>query len=66
MKNLKERLKWWNSSIFGKIDLEMEDNVKVIYDRDATLEGETDDVIQIYLNDRKEAEEALVEFEDKR
>ncbi|XP_058754420.1 uncharacterized protein LOC131627572 [Vicia villosa] len=31
---LKERLKWWEKNVFGRIDLEIEENVKVLNDWD--------------------------------
>ncbi|XP_058774615.1 uncharacterized protein LOC131648899 [Vicia villosa] len=39
---LKDRLRWWAKNIFGKIDLEIEDGVRVLNDSDDREEWEED------------------------
>ncbi|XP_058783058.1 uncharacterized protein LOC131657708 [Vicia villosa] len=52
---LKERLRWWNREVFGRIDLEVEDEVENINKRDSILEeDEVGDLINI-VKGRKEA-----------
>lgn len=37
---LKESLKWWNKEVFGRIDLEVEDEVREVNKRDELIEEE--------------------------
>ncbi|XP_058746998.1 uncharacterized protein LOC131619984 [Vicia villosa] len=52
---LKEKLKWWNKNMFGKINLEVEENVRDINYGDDFLEVEEEDNLSAILFDRKEA-----------
>lgn len=60
---LKERLKWWNKVVFGKIDLDMEDNERAIKFGDERLE---DDIVgnhtDILLNRKEVTSKLLVKF----
>ncbi|XP_058784579.1 uncharacterized protein LOC131659399 [Vicia villosa] len=52
---LKERLRWWNKYVFGKINLEVEENVKAINFGDEFLEVEGVDNLPAIVLDRNEA-----------
>lgn len=52
---LKEILKWWNKLVFGKIELELEANVRAINFGDECLEGEIVVSHSDRLFNRKEA-----------
>ncbi|XP_058786237.1 uncharacterized protein LOC131660890 [Vicia villosa] len=52
---LKGRLKWWNKEVFGRIDLEIQEEVSAINGGDDLLELEGDDFLSDTLFRRKEA-----------
>ncbi|XP_058765777.1 uncharacterized protein LOC131639291 [Vicia villosa] len=53
LKRLKDRLKWWNEVVFGKIDLEVEECVKEVNKGDSYLEEVGEDSFMDTLNDRR-------------
>ncbi|XP_058782835.1 uncharacterized protein LOC131657455 [Vicia villosa] len=52
---LKNRLKWWNKEVFGKIELEIEEGVRDINFGDDRLEVEAEDLHPEIIKGRKEA-----------
>ncbi|XP_058770682.1 uncharacterized protein LOC131644227 [Vicia villosa] len=55
LSRIKGRLRWWNKTIFGRIDLEVEEGVRDINEGDSRLEDTTKDLIGESLLDRQEA-----------
>ncbi|XP_058776659.1 uncharacterized protein LOC131650978 [Vicia villosa] len=55
LNRIKERLKGWNKTVFGRIDLEVEDSVRDINGGDSRLEDSTEEMLGESLNGRKEA-----------
>ncbi|XP_058753015.1 uncharacterized protein LOC131626202 [Vicia villosa] len=52
---LKGRLKWWNKEVFGKMDLEIQEEVNEINQRDLLLEVEAEESHPEIVTKRKEA-----------
>ncbi|XP_058782261.1 uncharacterized protein LOC131656596 [Vicia villosa] len=55
LRRLKGRLNWWNISVFGKIDLEMEDSANEVKCGDSKLEECSEDLIGEALDERNVA-----------
>ncbi|XP_058764170.1 uncharacterized protein LOC131637587 [Vicia villosa] len=65
MKRLKERLRWWNTSIFGKVDLDLEESLKEMNKGDSILEDVAEEDFLVSLQDRGEANKRIVEGENR-
>ncbi|XP_058767553.1 uncharacterized protein LOC131641267 [Vicia villosa] len=52
---LKDRLRWWNKEVFGRMDLDVEEGVRDINIGDDRLELEAEDLNIDILKERKEA-----------
>ena len=52
---LKERLRWWNKTVFSKLDLEVEEKVRAINFGDDCLEEEVVENHYDIMKNRKEA-----------
>ncbi|XP_058742173.1 uncharacterized protein LOC131614628 [Vicia villosa] len=60
LKRLKERLRWWNTLVFGKINLEVEECVRVINEGDILLEDMAEDLLHECVDRRKDADKSVV------
>lgn len=52
---LKERLKWWNKEVFGRVDLEVEKEVRLVNKGDDFLEDDLVGAPKYLVSIRKEA-----------